>query len=221
MDIDKLVAIDVHVHAEVSCHQPEDPIMGKYFDASTTYFKADRTRPTIPETIALYRAQNMAFVMFTVDMESATGIKRISNEEIAQFARDNSDVMIPFASIDPHKGKFGALEARRLIEEHGVKGFKFHGIVQDIHPADRIAWPLYEVIDHYKLPAIFHTGHSGMGTGMRHGDGHLLRHDPSLFHAHAPARIFQSSALSTRTSPRASRCRASAPATSRPSRGWR
>ena len=60
MDIEKLVAIDVHVHAEVSCHQPEDPIMGKYFDASTAYFKADRQRPTIPETIELYRAQNMA-----------------------------------------------------------------------------------------------------------------------------------------------------------------
>ena len=74
------------------------------------------------------------------------GVKRISNEEIAEAARENSDIMIAFASIDPHKGKYGAREARRLIEEYGVKGFKFHPPMQNSHPYDRMAWPLYEVI---------------------------------------------------------------------------
>jgi|GEM_PF-4850599 len=36
---DNVTAIDVHVHAEVSCTDPEDPVMGKFFDASTSYFK--------------------------------------------------------------------------------------------------------------------------------------------------------------------------------------
>jgi len=176
MDVAGVRAIDIHTHAEVSCHDPEDPIMAEFFDASTKYFKTDRKRPTIPETIAYYRAQNIAFVMFTVDMEAGTGIKRISNEEIATFARDNADIMIPFASIDPHKGKFGALEARRLVEDFGVKGFKFHPPLQNFNPSDRMAYPLYEVIAHYKLPAIFHTGHSGMGTGMRGGGGIRLKY---------------------------------------------
>jgi predicted TIM-barrel fold metal-dependent hydrolase len=176
MDLSKITAIDIHTHAEVSCHDPEDPIMGQFFDASTKYFKADRKRPTIPETIAYYRERNIAFVMFTVDMEAGTGVKRISNEEIAGFARDNSDIMIPFASIDPHKGKFGALEARRLVEEFGVRGFKFHPPLQNFNPSDRMAYPLYEVIAHYKLPAIFHTGHSGLGTGMRGGGGVRLKY---------------------------------------------
>jgi predicted TIM-barrel fold metal-dependent hydrolase len=175
IDLEKIVAIDIHTHAEVSCHDPEDPIMAQFFDAATKYFKADRKRPTIPETIAYYRERNIAFVMFTVDMEAGTGVKRISNEEIAGFARDNADIMIPFASIDPHKGKFGALEARRLIEEFGVKGFKFHPPLQNFNPSDRMAYPLYEVINHYKLPAIFHTGHSGLGTGMRGGGGVRLK----------------------------------------------
>jgi predicted TIM-barrel fold metal-dependent hydrolase len=39
-----------------------------------------------------------------------------------------------------------------------------------------MAYPLYEVIAHYKLPAIFHTGHSGMGTGMRGGGGVRLKY---------------------------------------------
>ncbi|MEN3747465.1 amidohydrolase family protein [Sphingomonas sp. HF-S3] len=176
MDVSKLTAIDIHVHAEVSCHDPEDPIFGEFLDASTTYFKADRRRPTIPETIAHYRERNIGFVMFTVDMEAGTGIKRIRNEEIAEAAAANSDIMIAFASIDPHKGKRAAIEARDLIENYGVKGFKFHPPLQDFDPGDRMAWPLYEVIDHYGLPAIFHTGHSGMGTGMPAGGGIRLKY---------------------------------------------
>ena len=59
MNLDKLVAIDTHVHAEVSCCQPPD-LFGKAFDdAADKYFgtvlKQNR-RPTIPETIALFRA---------------------------------------------------------------------------------------------------------------------------------------------------------------------
>ncbi|RYD67710.1 MAG: amidohydrolase [Sphingomonadales bacterium] len=176
MDVSKLKALDIHVHAEVSCHDPEDPIFGEFLDASTKYFKADRRRPTIPETIAHYREREIGFVMFTVDMEAGTGIQRIRNEEIAEAAAANSDIMIAFASIDPHKGKRGAIEARDLIEKHGVKGFKFHPPLQNFDPGDRMAWPLYEVIDHYKLPAIFHTGHSGMGTGMPGGGGIRLKY---------------------------------------------
>ena len=176
IDLNKIKAIDVHTHAEVSCNDPEDPIMGKFLDAASIYFKADRKRPTIPETIEYYREKQIAFVMFTVDMESGTGIKRISNEEIARFANDNDDIMMAFASIDPHKSKFGAIEARRMIEDYGVKGFKFHPPIQNFHPHDRMAWPIYEVIAEYGLPAIFHTGHSGMGTGMRGGGGIRLKY---------------------------------------------
>jgi len=51
----------------------------------------------------------MAFCLFTVDCESGVGAKRIRNEEIAELAYDNADIVIPFASIDPHKGKLGAI----------------------------------------------------------------------------------------------------------------
>ena len=34
-----------------------------------------------------------------------------------------------------------------------------------------MAWPLSAVIAEYKLPAIFHSGHSGIGSGMRCGGG--------------------------------------------------
>ena len=176
IDLSKIRAIDVHVHAEVSCHDPEDPVMGQFFDAASAYFKAPRERPRMPEIVEIYREQQIAFCLFTVDCESALGAKRVSNYEIAEFAAKHDDICIPFASIDPHKGKLGAREARDLIENYGVQGFKFHHIMQAIDPADRVGYPIYEVIAEHKLPAIFHTGHSGMGTGMRGGGGVRLKY---------------------------------------------
>jgi uncharacterized protein len=175
MNIDQLVAIDVHTHAEVSCWNPFDNYGEEYDRAADKYFRSSR-RPTIEETVAYYREKKIGLVMFTVDSESNLGRRRIPNEEIAEAAQKNSDMMMCFASIDPHKGKMGAREARRLIEEHGVKGFKFHPTVQGFYPYDKMAWPLYEVIAEYNMPAIFHSGHSGIGSGMRCGGGLRLEY---------------------------------------------
>ena len=174
MKTDDLIAIDVHTHAEVSCRQPTDEVWQEYEDAASKYFKAGK-RPTIAETVAYYRERKIGLVMFTVDSEHEIGSRRIPNEEILEAAHANSDMMVAFASIDPHKGKFGAREARRLIAD-GVRGFKFHPTCQGFFPNDRMAYKLYEVIAEHKLPAIFHSGHSGIGTGMPGGGGMRLKY---------------------------------------------
>lgn len=184
MNIEKLVAIDTHVHAEVSCCRPPD-LFGKEFDeAADKYFgtvlKRGR-RPTIPETIDYYRERQIGFVMFTVDCEANLGRRRISNEEVAEFAQKNDDIMIAFASIDPHKGKMGAREARTLIRDYGVRGFKFHPTLQGFFANDRLAYPLYEVIAEYGLPAVFHSGHSGIGSGMPGGGGLRLKYSEPIY----------------------------------------
>ena len=170
MNIKYLIAIDIHTHAEVSCCQPYDEFGRPYDEAANKYFKFDK-RPTIDETIAYYRERKIGLVMFTVDSEHQIGRKRIPNEEVAEAALKNADMMIAFASIDPHKGMMGVREARNLIQNYGVKGFKFHPTVQGFMPNDRMAYKLYEVIAEAKLPALFHSGHSGIGTGMRGGGG--------------------------------------------------
>ncbi len=175
MNTADLIAIDIHTHAEVSCWNPFDAY-GEAFDrAADKHFRSNR-RPTIGETVTYYRERKMGLVMFTVDAEAQMGRRRIPNEEIAAAARDNSDMMVAFASIDPHKGKMGAREAERLIAQDGIRGFKFHPTVQGFHPFDPIARPIYEVINAHKLPAIFHTGHSGIGSGMRCGGGLRLEY---------------------------------------------
>jgi hypothetical protein len=175
MDFKNLVAIDIHTHADVSSWNPFDSY-GEEFDRAADKYFGTSHRPTIEETIAYYRELKIGLVMFTVDVETQIGRRRIPNEEIAEAAQKNADMMVAFASIDPHKGKMGAREARRLIEEHGIKGFKFHPTAQGFHPYDRMAWPIYEVINEYKMPAIFHTGHSAFGSGMRSGGGFRLEY---------------------------------------------
>ncbi|MGE0799589.1 MAG: amidohydrolase family protein [Lautropia sp.] len=170
-----LIAIDMHTHAEVSCWNPFDAYGEEYDRAADKYFRSTR-RPTIAESIDAYRALKVGLVMFAVDAESQLGRRRIPNEEIAEAAQQNGDIMIAFGSVDPHKGKMGAREARRLIAEHGVRGFKFHPTVQGFHPNDRMAWPIYEVVAEHRLPAVFHSGHSGIGSGMRCGGGLRLEY---------------------------------------------
>jgi hypothetical protein len=48
--------------------------------------------------------------------------------------------------------------------------------VQDFYPNDRLAYPLYEVIAEAKLPALFHTGQTGVGAGTRAGGGIRLKY---------------------------------------------
>ena len=175
LDLNKLTAIDVHTHAEVSCTQPQDDYRQELDHAFAKYFKSDK-RPTMQETADYYRSVNIGLVMFTIDSEHTVGKRRIPNIEVAECALKNNDIMIAFASIDPHKGRMGAREARDLIENFGVKGFKFHPTVQGFYPYDKTAYPLYEVIAEYKLPMLFHSGHSGYGSGDKGGGGLRLEY---------------------------------------------
>ena len=173
MKINDLVAIDVHTHAWKSALAVDDKLTESQ-EAMGRYFRYQPQHQTVPEMAQMYRKLKMAFVVFTVD--SPREPRKISNEEIAELAHKNSDVAIPFASIDPHRGMAGVESARRLIREYGVKGFKFHPSVQEFFPNDRLAYPLYEVIAEAKLPALFHTGQTGVGARTPGGGGIRLKY---------------------------------------------
>jgi predicted TIM-barrel fold metal-dependent hydrolase len=169
-----VTAIDVHVHTELS-RSGHDPMPPQLRAAAARYFRSDEPLPTVDDVAAYYRERNLAAVLFTVDWESRSGIAPISNEEIAEAAAANPDVIVPFASVDPARPD--AVErARRLIDEHRVKGFKFHPNLQAFFPDDRSVYPLYEVIAEAGLPALFHSGHSGIGTGVAGGGGLRLKY---------------------------------------------
>jgi predicted TIM-barrel fold metal-dependent hydrolase len=182
LNLDELVAIDVHTHAEVSA-SGAGSLSAELEASSASYFKvgAEQRKPTLDEIAAHYRERRIAAVVFTVDAEAATGTPAVPNEEIADAARRHPDVLIPFASIDPAKGRAGARQVRRLVEEHGVRGFKFHPNVQAFYPNDRDAYVLYEAIEAAGAIAVFHTGQTGIGAGAPGGGGIRLKYSNPMF----------------------------------------
>jgi predicted TIM-barrel fold metal-dependent hydrolase len=178
MILKDLVAIDVHTHAWKSALAVDDKRTESQ-EAMGRYFRYEAQHQTVPEMAEMYRKLKMAFVVFTVD--SPREPRKISNEEIAELAHKNNDVAIPFASISPHRGAEGVAAARRLIRDYKVRGFKFHPSVQEFFPNDRLAYPLYEVIAEAKLPALFHTGQTGVGAKTRGGGGIRLKYSHPLY----------------------------------------
>jgi len=182
VDITKVRAIDIHTHAEEPCGCHADDGDDELQSTMAQYFGAPWEHPpTIAETAAHYRAQNIAAVIFPVDAERETGYRRYSNDEVAEQVAKNSDVLIQFASIDPWKGRMAVREARRLIREYKVRGFKFHPTMQGFYPNDRMAYALYEAIEEEGAIALFHTGQTGVGSGMPGGNGMRLKYSNPIY----------------------------------------
>lgn len=169
MNPNELIAIDVHVHLETEMEDNEANA------AAQKYFGKSGVGHNRHELAAYYRERKIGCVIFTVD-EKLTGRPPIPNDEIAAFAAANSDIMFAFASVNPVRGKEAVAEAERLIAAGGIRGFKLHPPLQEFHPNDKSVYPFYEVLNAAKLPVIFHTGHSGIGTGMPGGGGVRLKY---------------------------------------------
>ncbi|TVT51845.1 amidohydrolase [Amycolatopsis rhizosphaerae] len=175
LDLDTIVAIDVHTHAETDgCGHYALP--DEFRAGAGAYFGTRGGPPDLHQLAGHYRQRRMAAVVFTVDAEAALGHPRLRNEDVAAAAAEHSDVLIPFGSIDPAKGRAGVAEARRLVTGHGVRGFKFHPSIQAFFPDDRAAYPLYEAISELGVPALFHSGQTGIGAGLPGGGGIRLKY---------------------------------------------
>jgi predicted TIM-barrel fold metal-dependent hydrolase len=174
-----LVAIDVHTHVMASVRGTES--QDAALESLPEVFGFDAA-PTLPEMIDYYRARSMAFVTFTVDDISRTGFDPpVSNGEIAEIAAAHPDVVIPFGSVDPHRGAEGVRLARELLADHRVRGFKFHPSQQQFYPNDREQYPLYEVLAEHRTPALFHSGTTGVGRGRPGGGGIRLKYSNPMF----------------------------------------
>ena len=181
MNVDELVAIDVHTHVSMSVDAPAREA-SEGAEAMARYFKTEVVATTVPQMADYYRARNMACVAFMVDATTATGEPpAVTNEEIAALAKEHADAVIAFGSVDPHAGKVAVKAARRLVEEHGVRGFKLHPNAQAFFPNDRTFYPLYEVLEELQVPALFHSGHTGVGAGVRGGNGIRLKYSNPMF----------------------------------------
>lgn len=173
IDVDALTAIDVHVHIEIDEHGHAS-LPPALADAASTYFSTDGPRPDLDSIATYYRERRMAAVVFTVDATTRLGHPAISSAQIADGAARNNDVLIPFGSVDPLQGPAAVDAARRLVDESGVRGFKFHPTVQGFDPSEERHYPLYAAIQEAGAVALFHTGQTGIGAGLPGGFGFRL-----------------------------------------------
>jgi len=177
---DELIAIDIHTHVIGSTRtqnaepDPTVDFLGGVFGTSAMH--------TLPQMIEDYRRRRMAFVTFTIDDAFRSGRKpSVTSEEIAEIAAEHSDIVLPFGSVDPHRGADAVRRARRLIADYGVKGFKFHPSQQAFFPNDPQWYPLYEVLFEYRLPALFHSGQTAVGRNLPGGGGIRLKYSNPMF----------------------------------------
>ena len=181
IDFDRIEAIDIHTHVEIDGHGHrayDDALI----EATAKYFKMPQGIVASVDTIAdQYRRHNTAAVVFTIDARHGMRHPPNSIEDLVLGAERNNDVLIPFGSVDPHQGRHAVHRVHELVRDFGVKGFKFHPSMQAFEPNDRAHYPIYHAIADAGVPALFHTGQTGMGSGLPGGYGIKLRYsDPML-----------------------------------------
>lgn len=181
VDFDRVDAIDIHTHVEVDCHGHK-AYTDELIEATAKYFKRSPGQLSSVDAVAeLYRQHNTAAVVFTVDARTAMRHVPNSIEDLVAGTVRNRDVLIPFGSVDPWQGRAAVHRVRELVDDYGVKGFKFHPSMQAFEPNDRRIYPIYEAITEAGVPALFHTGQTGMGSGLPGGGRVKLRYsDPML-----------------------------------------
>lgn len=180
IDPERVVAVDSHVHVEIGedGHPSLPPTLAA---AAAAYFKSDGITPDLPSIAAYYRERQMAAIVFTVDARTELGHDPIPADDILEQAADHADVLVPFVSVDPRRGAVAIDEARRLVSEGGARGFKFHPTVQGFDPSAPEYRELWSAIAELGVPAIVHTGQTGIGAGTPGGGGFRLRlSDPML-----------------------------------------
>jgi uncharacterized protein len=177
---DGTVAIDFHVHIELG-PSGDDHLSPELREAALRYFRGIDGLPTIDGVADYYRERKMMAVVFGVDSQLTTGQPRIPTEFIVEKARDNADVLIPFASIDPRRGSEAVAELKEFLADGSIRGVKFHPNIQQFQPNDPIAYPLYALLEEAGAVALFHTGHTGIGAGLPGGGGIRLKYGNPMF----------------------------------------
>ncbi len=164
-------AIDVHVHVPV-----EPGVSETWLDEEERrYFKAPPP-PTVEEMYQRYVDLDLFAVIFAVDDETISGVKGSSNDWVASIVAKHPDRFMGFATVDPWKGRMAVQEVERAVKELGLKGLKLHPTMQAFFPNDPKFCPLWEKCAELGIPVLFHTGHSGRGSGLPGGGGLKLKY---------------------------------------------
>jgi predicted TIM-barrel fold metal-dependent hydrolase len=172
-------AIDFHVHLPIA--EFMDVAIGKYRAGAEAYFRREVKLRDIEEIADYYAQQDMVGVLLAWDAETATGQKPLRNDTVAEIVRRYPQQFIGFASVDPLKGDRAIAEAQRAVRDLGLSGMKFHPGIQAFYPNDPQFAPLFAEVASLGVPALFHTGTSGLGANMPGGGGVKLDYTRPIY----------------------------------------
>ncbi len=168
--------IDIHTHVPRPGGLKADPRA----EQKERYFRHTRQSMTVEQMVDLYRRLEMVAIVFDVDMETVTDDPFVGNDYLAEIQRRYPDVLIAWASVDPHKGRKAVRELERAVKELGLRGLKLHPNCQAFYPNDTAYYPLWEKAQELEIPVLFHSGHTGIGAGMEGGTGIRLKYSQPI-----------------------------------------
>jgi predicted TIM-barrel fold metal-dependent hydrolase len=169
-------AIDVHVHVPA----PPDHPSTKEKEAMAGYFGAGGMPNTPEEMYQRYKELDIFAVIFEIDAETTTGEPYVGNDYVASIVDKYSDQFIGFASVDPWKGQLAVNELERSVKDLGLRGLKLHPTTQAFFPNDTRFYPLWEKCAELGVPALFHSGQTGVGNGAPGGGGYKLKYSQPI-----------------------------------------
>jgi uncharacterized protein len=178
-------AIDMHVHLPTSSFL--EVAIQPYHKPAEKFFRASVPVRAMDEVARLYEELDIIGVLLAWDAETATKLKPLTNDEVAGIVARYPKQFIGFASVDPWKGERAIEEIERAVGQLGMKGAKFHPGIQAFYPHDTRFYKLYEKIAALGVPALFHTGTSGLGAGMPGGMGIKLDYTRPIWLDHVAA----------------------------------
>ena len=162
-------AIDMHVHLPTASFL--DGSIKPFVGPAEKFFRNQVPVREMDEVARQYSEWDITGVLLAWDAETATGLPRLTNDEVASVVRQYPGQFVGFASVDPWKGKWAIREIERAVTELGLIGAKFHPGIQAFQPNDTRFYPLYDKISQLAIPALFHTGTNGLGAGTPGGMG--------------------------------------------------
>jgi predicted TIM-barrel fold metal-dependent hydrolase len=146
----------------------------------TGYFKTEHMAQSPQEMYEKYKALDLMAVIFAIDAETRSGNRYVGNDYVANVVKTYPDQFIGFASVDPWKGEEALHELERSVKDLGLRGLKLHPITQAFFPNDRRFYPLWQKCVELEIPALFHTGQTGVGAGTPGGAGLKIKYSQPI-----------------------------------------
>jgi len=144
---------------------------GPFAEALAKYWNKPWVGRAEEDVVDDLRSFGLESLLVAFDIESATGAKPFSNQDVAAMRDRHPDVYIgAWGAIDPFKAD--ALdEAARAAREDGLVGFHFHPIMGRYRVDAPELRPLFDTIAQLGLPVMIDVGTTGMGAGLPGGLG--------------------------------------------------